>query len=411
MRWFLMSSPILRGGNLIVTADGIRDTVRQVMLPVWSSYYFFTLYANAANGGAGFDARQLRADEVAGLPEMDRYLLARTRRLVLAAEKSLNEFAISDACDAVSDFIDVLTNWYIRNTRDRFWNEDASAFNTLYTVLEAFMRVLAPLAPMEAESVWRGLTGGESVHLADWPFVVDEKTGEDTELGCVLVDDPALVDAMEKVREVVSGTLSLRKAVKSYDELLKSELNIKNIEFSTLEDAAAHGLKIVHELRVNARVAGPRLGKQVQFAIKASKSGDWHVDAASGAPVVSTPSGDLALVEGEYELINRVEEENATEAAASVSAALPTGGFVILDTALDADLLAEGYARDVIRSVQDARKAADLDIADRISLVLTVPAVDVAKVEQFRDLIAHETLATSFEVKEGAELGVEVVKA
>ena len=429
---FLMSSPILRGGNLIVTADGIRDTVRQVMLPVWSSYYFFTLYANAANGGAGFDARQLCADEVAGLPEMDRYLLARTRRLVLAAEKSLNEFAISDACDAVSDFIDVLTNWYIRNTRDRFWNEDASAFNTLYTVLEAFMRVLAPLAPMEAESVWRGLTGGESVHLADWPFVVDEKTGEDTELGRVLVDDPALVDAMEKVREVVSGTLSLRKAakirvrqplskltvvagnveaVKAYDELLKSELNIKNIEFSTLEDAAAHGLKIVHELRVNARVAGPRLGKQVQFAIKASKSGDWHVDAASGAPVVSTPSGDLALVEGEYELINRVEEENATVAAASVSAALPTGGFVILDTALDDDLLAEGYARDVIRSVQDARKAADLDIADRIALVLTVPAANVAKVEQFRDLIAHETLATSFEVKEGAELAVEVVKA
>ena len=136
MRWFLMSSPILRGGNLIVTADGIRDTVRQVMLPVWSSYYFFTLYANAANGGAGF-APASCARTSAGLPEMDRYLLARTRRLVLAAEKSLNEFAISDACDAVSDFIDVLTNWYIRNTRDRFWNEDASAFNTLYTVLEA----------------------------------------------------------------------------------------------------------------------------------------------------------------------------------------------------------------------------------------------------------------------------------
>ena len=98
-------------------------------------------------------------------------------------------------------------------------------------------------------------------------------------------------------------------------------------------------------------------------------------------------------------------------AAASVSAALPTGGFVILDTALDDDLLAEGYARDVIRSVQDARKAADLDIADRIALVLTVPAANVADVEQFKDLIARETLATSFEVKEGAELAVEVAKA
>ena len=133
--------------------------------------------------------------------------------------------------------------------------------------------------------------------------------------------------------------------------------------------------------------------------------------SVTSSSVVSTPSGDLALVEGEYELINRVEEENATVAAASVSAALPTGGFVILDTALDDDLLAEGYARDVIRSVQDARKAADLDIADRIALVLTVPAANVAKVEQFKDLIARETLATSFEVKEGAELAVEVAKA
>ena len=224
-----------------------------------------------------------------------------------------------------------------------------------------------------------------------------------TLLGLILAIGIVVDDAIVVVENV--------DAVKAYDELLKAELNIKNIEFSTLEDAAAHGLKIVHELKGNARAAGPRLGKQVQFAIKASKSGDWHVDAASGAPVVSTPSGDLALVEGEYELINRVEEENATEAAASVSAALPTGGFVILDTALDADLLAEGYARDVIRAVQDARKAADLDIADRIALVLTVPSVNVADVERFRDLIAHETLATSFAVKEGAELGVEVAKA
>ena len=431
MRWFLMSSPILRGGNLIVTADGIRDTVRQVMLPVWSSYYFFTLYANAANNGAGFDARTLRADEVAALPEMDRYLLARTRRLIEKTQSSLDNFLISDACEAVSDFIDMLTNWYIRNNRDRFWNEDANAFNTLYTVLEAFMRVIAPLAPMEAEAVWRGLTGGESVHLADWPFLADEQTGEATELGRVLVDDPALVDAMEKVREVVSGTLSMRKtkqirvrqplskltvvventaAVAAYDEILKSELNVKNVELCTLEDAEAQGLKIINELRVNARVAGKRLRKDVQFAIKASKSGAWHVNA-EGAPVCETPNGEIVLEEGEYELINSVEEKNAEEAANSVSAALPTGGFVILDTELNDDLIAEGYARDVIRAVQDARKAADLQISDRIALKLVVPAEDVAKVEQFKELVSSETLATSFEVTAGDELNVEVAKA
>lgn len=426
MRWFLMSSPILRGGNLIVTADGIRDTVRQVMLPVWSSYYFFTLYANAA----GYDARMLRADEVAKLPEMDRYLLARLRRLVEKTQHALDNFYISDACDAASDFIDVLTNWYIRNNRERFGAGDENAFNTLYTVLETFMRVLAPLAPMEAEAVWRGLTGGESVHLADWPFLKDKLTGETTELGAVLQDDAALVAAMEKVREVVSGTLSMRKAkqirvrqplakltvvvenpdaVAAYSDVLKGELNVKDIEFCTLEDAGSHGLKIVNELCVNARVAGKRLRKDVQFAIKASKSGAWHVDAA-GVPVCETPNGEIALEEGEYELINRVEEENAQEAANSVSAALPTGGFVILDTELNDDLLAEGYARDVIRAVQEARKAAGLEISDRITLKVTVPADDVAKVEQFKDLVAHDTSSDSVSVEAGAELGVEVAK-
>ena len=435
MRWFLMSSPILRGGNLIVTADGIRDTVRQIMLPVWSSYYFFTLYANAANGGKGFDARRLRADEVDGLPRMDQYLLARTRLLVERVEKSLDDFAISDACEAVTDFIDVLTNWYIRNTRDRFWNEDENAFNTLYTVLETFMRALAPLAPMEAETVWRGLTGGESVHLADWPFLADEKTGEPTELGLVLKANDALVSAMDQVREVVSATLSLRKAeqirvrqplskltvvvadpeaVEDYVEILKSELNVKSVDFSTLEDAPEHGLKIIHQLKVNARAAGPRLGKQVQFAIKASKTGAWHVDAATGAPVVETPNGDIALEDGEFEVINRVEEQDAKQAAKSVSSALPSGGFVILDTALDDDLLAEGYARDAVRAVQDARKEADFNISDRIVLTLTAPAVDAPKLEQFRDLIAHETLATTLDIKPSdtaKELEVAVAKA
>lgn len=451
MRWFLMSSPILRGGNLIVTADGIRDTVRQVLLPMWSSYYFFTLYANAANRGKGLDARALLSEEVSDLPQMDRYLLARTRRLVVGVEHALDTFAISDACAQVQDFIDMLTNWYIRNNRERFWCEDVSAFNTLYTVLEVLMRVMAPLAPMEAETIWRGLTGGESVHLAQWPFVTaqDERShdagadaksvdelnqGNETELGRVLVDDPALVRAMEQVREVVSGTLSLRKscqirvrqplagltvlvdnpdAVASYDSILKTELNVKNVEFSTLADAGKLGLKIVHDLKVNARVAGPRLGKQVQFAIKSAKSGDWRIDE-SGAPVVETPNGEVRLEEGEYTLINQVEEVGAEGQTNHVSSALPGGGFVILNTALTDDLVAEGYARDVIRAAQDARKEADLDIADRISLTLDVPADDAPKVEQFRDLIAHETLATTLNINADAsitELGVTVANA
>lgn len=432
MRWFLMSSPILRGGNLIVTSESIRDTVRQIMLPVWSSYYFFTLYANAANNGQGYDARELTADEVPGLPQMDRYLLARTRKLIAQVSAHMDAFEISDACDEVSDFIDMLTNWYIRNTRDRFWNEDENAFNTLYTVLEAFMRVLAPLAPMEAETVWRGLTGGDSVHLGDWPYLTDPATSEDTPLGRVLVEDGDLVAAMDKVREVVSATLSLRKAKKmrvrqplakltvvvdepsqvdGYDALLKSELNIKDVEYSTLDEASDHGLKIIDELKVNARAAGPRLGKQVQFAIKASKSGDWHTDPATGDPVIETPNGAITLQGDEYDITRRVEEADAAARRDSASSILPSGGFVILDLELTGDLIAEGYARDVIRAVQDARKDAGLEVSDRIVLTLTVPADDLPKVEQFRDLICSETLSTSMQVEEGDALEVHVAKA
>lgn len=432
MRWFLMSSPILRGGNLIVTSEGIRDTVRQIMLPVWSSYYFFTLYANAANNGQGYDARELTADEVPGLPQMDRYLLARARKLIAQVSAHMDAFEISDACDEVSDFIDMLTNWYIRNTRDRFWNEDENAFNTLYTVLEAFMRVLAPLAPMEAETVWRGLTGGDSVHLGDWPYLTDPATSEDTPLGRVLVEDGDLVAAMDKVREVVSATLSLRKAKKmrvrqplakltvvvdepsqvdGYDALLKSELNIKDVEYSTLDEASDHGLKIIDELKVNARAAGPRLGKQVQFAIKASKSGDWHTDPATGDPVIETPNGAITLQGDEYDITRRVEEADAAARRDSASSILPSGGFVILDLELTGDLIAEGYARDVIRAVQDARKDAGLEVSDRIVLTLTVPADDLPKVEQFRDLICSETLSTSMQVEEGDALEVHVAKA
>lgn len=251
----------------------------------------------------------------------------------------------------------------------------------------------------------------------------------------MLKANDALVSAMDQVREVVSATLSLRKAeqirvrqplskltvvvadpeaVEDYVEILKSELNVKSVDFSTLEDAPEHGLKIIHQLKVNARAAGPRLGKQVQFAIKASKTGAWHVDAATGAPVVETPNGDIALEDGEFEVINRVEEQDAKQAANSVSSALPSGGFVILDTALDDDLLAEGYARDAVRAVQDARKEADFNISDRIVLTLTAPVADAPKLEQFRDLIAHETLATTLDIKpsdSAEELEVAVAKA
>ena len=431
VRWSLMSSPILRGGNLVVVEEGIREGVRQVLLPLWSTYYFLSLYASAANGGQGYRAQPVTADRVAGLPPMDRYLLASTRDLAVRVTSQMDAYDIAGACESVRLHLDLLTNWYVRTQRQRYWDEDADAFDTLWTALEALLRVMAPLAPLVTEEIWRGLTGGRSVHLTDWPVrdlpartvfgsaeswrleVVDVETEP------ALVADGALVAAMNEVREVVSAALGLRKAhglrvrqplrelavavrepgrLAPYVPLIATELNIKHVTLVDLADVSMAELGVANRLSVNARAAGPRLGRAVQDVIRAAKAGAW-TQGPDGV-VVTTEAGAVALVAGEYE-VTTVVAEDAPQG--QVAAVLPGDGVILLDTSLDDALLAEGYARDVVRAVQDERKAAGLQVSDRIALVLRVPADKVGAVEAHRDLVAAETLALELTVEAGAD--------
>lgn len=401
MRWFLMSSSVLRGGNLIVTEEGIREGVRQLMLPLWSTWYFFSLYANTATEG-GYEARR-RTDSS---DVLDRYLLAKLRDLVEAVTADLDEFDSPLAAQKLRDFGDVLTNWYVRRSRDRFWagvgddGTGAEAFDTLYTVLETLTRLAAPLLPLVSDRVWRGLTGGRSVHLADWP--------EASEFPA----DPALVAAMDAVREISSTALALRKqagrrvrlplqrltvvssdasALAPFEGILRDELNVKAVDVVGLDAGSAERYGITKRLTVNARAAGPRIGKQVQQAIGAARAGDWSV---AGDAVVA---GGIALEPGEYELV--LETAGAGDGSTALGL-LADGGFVILDTVTTPELEAEGAARDLIRAVQDARKAAGLEVGDRIRLVLDVDADSLAAAVAHRDLIAGETLAVAVEVRE-----------
>ncbi|MGB5758030.1 MAG: isoleucine--tRNA ligase, partial [Acidimicrobiales bacterium] len=196
LRWYLMSSPILRGLDLRIDRDGsdVRDVVRQVLNPIWSAYRVFTLYANADEYRASWrtDSSNL----------LDRYILAKTHDLVAAATEQLDTYDLAGASATVQGFLDALTNWYIRRSRERFWNTnengragavDADALDTLYTVLLTLAKVAAPLLPFLAEEVWTGLTGGDSaadsVHLQDWP---------DADM---LPADPDLVLRMDRLRE------------------------------------------------------------------------------------------------------------------------------------------------------------------------------------------------------------------
>jgi isoleucyl-tRNA synthetase len=394
MRWFLMASPILRGGNLIVTEQGIRDSVRQVMIPLWNTWYFFSLYANAE----GYDAEG-RTDST---DPLDRYLLAKTRQYVDQLTVELDGYAIADACETTRGFLDVLTNWYVRRSRERFWEGRPEAFETLAAVLDTVCRTVAPLLPLTAEEVWRGLTGGRSVHLADWPDAA------------ALPADDALVAAMDQVREICSATSALRKAgglrnrlplgslsvvvddpaaLESFTSIVADEVNVKQVRLLAAASPEAASYGVSQRLTVNARAAGPRLGKDVQTAIKASKSGDWRV-AEDGA----VTAGGLALVEGEYSLetvVGGASDDTAT-------GMLPGSGFVVLDTVVTPELAEEGLARDLVRAVQQARRDAGLDVTDRIALAIGGSAAVLAAATAHEDLIRKETLATSYSVDGGA---------
>ena len=139
------------------------------MIPLWNAWYFFSLYANVANGGAGYDAR-LNRDST---DVLDRYILAKLDQYVADVTDQLDRLDIAAACDTTRSFLEVLSNWYIRRSRDRFWDGESAAshaaFDTLFTVLETTTRVMAPLLPLTTEEIWRGLTGGRSVHLDHVP--------------------------------------------------------------------------------------------------------------------------------------------------------------------------------------------------------------------------------------------------
>ncbi|RKV68012.1 MAG: isoleucine--tRNA ligase [Actinomyces sp.] len=402
MRWFLMSSPVVRGGNLIVTEDGIRDAVRHVLLPLWNTYYFFTLYADAAEKGAGYLAAPVDVDDpdaVAALDVQDRYLLANTKGLVDALRAQLDAYEIAEATQTLRVYLDMLTNWYVRTSRDRFWNEDPAAFDTLYTALVAVSQAAAPLLPLLAEEMWRGLTGERSVHLADWPELPEAAADRD------------LVAQMDEVRDIVSAAHSLRKAnrlrvrlplrslvvvtdrdLEAFRGLIAAEVNVKDVRLESVESS---GMTVTRELTVLPRELEPEQRKLTSKLFAAAREGAWE-ETQDGVLLRLDPP--VRLRGGQYALTTLVQGEEG-----SVASVLPSGAYIALDTTLDAELEAEGYARDVIRAVQDARKAAGLHVADRISLTLRVPAEHVEAVRAHTDLIAAETLALETDVLAGGE--------
>jgi isoleucyl-tRNA synthetase len=378
-----------------VTEQGIRDAVRAAILPLWNSYYFFALYANAES----YRARCSTASEHV----LDRYILAKTRAMVTELEQQLDVYNVGGACQVLRDHLEVLTNWYIRRSRSRFWAGEPEALDTLWTVLETVCRAAAPMLPLTAEAIWRGLTGEPSVHLASWPDVSAWALSDP--------GDGGLTGAMDLVRAACSTALGLRKAralrvrlplaslviahpdaksLAPFADLIADEVNVKAVELSA--DVASLG---TFEVAVNPRLLGPRLGARVQQVIRAVKAGDW---ARTGERV--TAAG-IELEPGEYELRLAAADPGSTSA-------LPGhAGLIALDTHVTPELAAEGTARDVVRVVQQARRDAGLSVSDRIRLTIGADGAVAGAVRAHAGLVAAETLAVSVDVRPAGDVDAE----
>ena len=384
----MISSPLLSGGDLAMPKDGhtIPETVRQVLLPLWNAYSFFTLYANID----GIRGKLVTTAEA----ELDRYILDKTAELVRAVETAMDRLDIAGACNTLPPFIEALNNWYIRRSRERFWRgeKDAdkrAAYDTLYTVLVTLCRTMAPFLPYVTEHIHRALVNGESVHLQDWPDVSRRNV------------DQELVERMDLAREVCSAAASLRTAKNLRNrlplrrltvahprhailgplrEVIAEEANVKEVVFAA--DPTQFGAEV---LVVNPRLVGKRLGPAMKDVLAASKAGLWK-RADGGAVEVA----GQRIEAGEYDLRFR-----AGEGLDAVSFA-GSAGVVVLDTTVDPALEREGVARDFIRLVQVARKEAGFNISDRIHIELKASPTVNAAISEHEAMVRGETLAVSY---------------
>jgi isoleucyl-tRNA synthetase len=389
LRWFLVSSPIVRGGDLLIDRDGkaIGDAIRLVINPIWNAYYFFCLYANADGIKAEF-----RTDQIGIL---DQYILCKTHYLVVDVANLMDNYKIPEACGYIIAYIDVLNNWYIRRSRDRFWKQQKdqdkqNAYDTLFTVLKVLCQTSSPLLPCITEHIYKGLTGEKSVHLSNWPSAES------------LPNDIALIQDMDYIRDICSTALSLRERynlrvrlplasltlvgsnvdrIAPYMALIEEEVNVKAINLES--DSDKFGKR---EIKVKGSI-GSRLKGEMPKVMTAAKEGRWSLLDNGRVKI----EGHL-LEPDDFSMSLKMREGVVGKTLDSHD------GIVILDTNISEELEREGIARDLIRLIQMDRREANLDISDQIALVLDLPADFMQVIEEHKEYICHETLSDSLAI-------------
>ena len=391
-RWYFFSSKQPWDGyrfNLETIGEGVRLFLRQL----WNTYGFYVLYENAAGGVSG-EGEQT---------ELDRWVLSRLGATVEVVTDGLEAFDSTIAGRAIAAFVDDLSNWYVRRSRRRFWDGDPAAFATLRECLVTTAQLLAPFCPFISDEIYDNLEGGEpSVHLCDWPAARardEELEGAmATAREAVALGLRARAAAKVKVRQPLREAAVVaadreREAIERLAAIVRDELNVKTLRFVAEADELGS-----YELKPNYRTLGPRFGKHMP-----------QVAAAVAALDPATVAQELR--EGKTVGVNVDGHDHELGADDLLLGLQPLEGFqveregghaVALDLSIDDELRREGWAREIVRSVQNARKDAGLDVSDRIALALGGDEELLAAAREHERYIADEVLATSVSYDLGA---------
>jgi isoleucyl-tRNA synthetase len=385
-RWYYFTSKQPWDGYRF-SLDTVGESVRQFLKPLWNTYSFYVLYANV--NGAQLDGEREPTD-------LDGWVLSRLAATVERVIERMDDYDTTFAGRAVADFVDDLSNWYVRRSRRRFWDGDPAAFATLRECLVTSAALLAPLTPFVADEIYENLDASEpSVHLCDFP----EPGARDEELewqmqvarDAVALGLRARAQSRLKIRQplgeavIVAGDRE-RAAIERFDALVREELNVKHLRYVSQADELGR-----FELKPNYRALGPRFGKRMPQVAEAVAALDPERAARTlregGTVALNIDGNDHPLGPDEIQLALKPLEGYQVERSGTHA--------VALDLTLDEELRREGLAREVVHAVQAARKSAGLNVEDRIALTLGGDAELIAAARAHEDYVTGETLATA----------------
>lgn len=398
-RWYYFTSKEPWAGYRFST-ETVGESVRKFLLTLWNTFGFLTLYANAGDeDGSGAKPAAERGD-------FDRWALSRLQSTVATVTDRLDDYDATAAGRAIDEFIDELSNWYVRGSRRRFWEADPDAIATLKQCLVTVAQLLAPFTPFVADEIYTKLepAGAESVHLTDFPQVdealTDARLESDmaTARAAVELARAARAQAKVKIRQplgeiVVVASGDEQQAINRFEALILSELNVKSVRYVTDADELAR-----FELRPNFKALGPRLGKnmpQAKEAIAALDGAKANENLKNGEPVRLNVAGtELLLGPDDVQVVLAPLDGYQLQREGTHA--------VALDVTVTDELKREGLAREVVHAVQNARKDSGLAVEDRIELKLGGDETLLAAAREHEEYLVGETLATVADIG-GAE--------